>query len=204
MSALAGRRVGVTDPAATGAAWGRIALEDEGVDPAGIEWMTGPLPSLAPRLASGDLAAVFGPLGGRDGIARAEPDHVSAERAFYARRGYHPAIHVVAVRRVVVDRSPEILSALFELLERSRRLSHQHLRLYHSATPWQLADLEMTHVLFGDDWDRGGVEENRKMVATLVHRLHQDGFLSRATLLSEIFGEFEQSIARSRVSSPQQ
>lgn len=136
-SDLRGRRVGLQHWATTAALWAKgILAEDHGVDLAAIHWLqtspeTGawrrpawlnleqasPDPSLADRLRSGEIDAAITseawvPYENPD-FDFLFPDYGARERDYFARTRIFPIMHVLLVRREILDRDPSIGSRLF-------------------------------------------------------------------------------------------
>jgi len=219
MSDLAGGSVGITDWAATGSAWGRVAIDAAGVRVEDVRWRVGPAQdggagpsgavdhapaisvertqagrSLVASLADGGLDAVVAGLppvaAERAGLTRLFANVRDAERDFYAARHIYPGIHVLCVRRDLFDSDVSLSPRLFSAFERSRDVWQKKLATYHGGTPWTIVDVEETRALMGDDWQPGGVAPNASMVETLCARLFADGLLARPITMSDVFADF--------------
>lgn len=149
---LAGRRVGIPEYGMTMGLWLRgILAEDHGVDVNGIAWRTAgtnapgrkerlaldlpdhmdvrPLPAgatLNAALLAGEIDAMLSPtppacLGA--GCARLFADPRAAAEAWHARSGLFPIMHLVGVRRDVLDRAPWLAESLCAAFGSAKRLA---------------------------------------------------------------------------------
>ena len=156
---LIGRRVGVPEYAMTAAVWARGALMNEyGVDPKSIHWVTGGLQSAGRRplvptkipgvhieheensglndlLVNGAIDALIAPQvppalrQGDKRLAYLFPDVPAVERDYYRKTGIFPIMHAVVIRREVYERNPWIAVSLLEAFEKSKSLCVDELRI---------------------------------------------------------------------------
>jgi 4,5-dihydroxyphthalate decarboxylase len=91
-----------------------------------------PLPegaTLNAALLAGDLDAVLSPTPpdafaqGDPRIVRLFPDPRAGAEAWHARSGFFPIMHLVGVRRDVLDRAPWLAAALCDAFERAKRIA---------------------------------------------------------------------------------
>lgn len=134
--------------------------------------------SLEAELAAGRLDAVLTPFMPTELFTRDSrfrhllADHADAERAYWERHGFVPGIHLVTLRREVVDAHPELPGALLAALEQSKRHWVRRRRLLADTTPWLLRELTESALLFGDDWMPYGVDDNTAMIRAFCEELH--------------------------------
>jgi 4,5-dihydroxyphthalate decarboxylase len=128
---LLGRRVGVRAYSTTMGLWARSVLDDEyGVDASRVTWVTTEDPHVdeytepanvvraagGPRrlLFDGDLTAAI--LNGQENpdLEPVIPDPVEAALRWHRRYGTVPVNHLVVVTRTLLERAPEVVTALYE------------------------------------------------------------------------------------------
>ncbi len=137
--------------------------------------------SLVDELAAGRLDAVLSPFMPPELFTRTSrfrhllDDHRAAERAYWTDTGFVPGIHLVALKREIVEIHPELPAALLAGLEESKRLWLERRRLLADTTPWLLHDLTESALLFGDDWMPYGAEANAAMTRAFCRELHAQG-----------------------------
>ncbi|MFE2498092.1 hypothetical protein [Streptomyces scopuliridis] len=173
----------------TGVEWrvGPLALGESGKDRLGSR----PLPpyvsamaegeSLEEELAAGRLDAILTPFMPRELFTPASrfrhllDDHRAAEREYWAATGFVPGIHLVTLKREIVEAHPALPGALLAGLERSKRRWVERRRLLADTTPWLLGELTESALLFGDDWMPYGAEPNAEMTRAFCEELYAQG-----------------------------
>lgn len=214
---LAGATIGLTGWPDSGNTWTRALLRAEGVDLSGVQWRVGslaagetgkdrvgsrPLPGnvrvtgtpLVEGLADGSLDAVFTPFmppemfTARGRFRHLYGDYRAAETAYYARTGFVPGIHLLALKREVVDAHPWLPEVVQDAFEASKRLWLERRRLLADTTPWLLDELEAQARIFGPDWMPYGAEANAAMTAAFCAELHEQGIAPRPIKAEELFG----------------
>lgn len=216
--ALAGKRIGTNEWAATGNTWARAAARERGVSIEEMSWTVGPvdggevsqhdrLPDharyaepnkpLRQMLLDGELDAleIPDPPGGfyeRDSpFVRLFPDYRMVERAYYQRVRVFPGLHIIVMRRALFESDPWIARSIYNAMLESRRRWEQ-LRLEESDTsPWLQADLEETIELMGSGWQEYGVDANRHMMEVFCSEMKEQGHASRLVHAEELFKDFE-------------
>lgn len=174
-----------------------------------FDWIPQPIPegvdishapdgtTLAAMLESGEIDALLSVdvpqallTGQNTGIRRLWPDYPAVEHDYYARTGIFPMMHVVAIRREIVDAHPEVARAIYDayLTDKNQleawyrdQASKQHMGVI---TPWFSALFAENRSLLGEDWWPYGVERNRKAVDTFL-RYHHEQDLSKTLLTSD-------------------
>jgi 4,5-dihydroxyphthalate decarboxylase len=212
---LADRRIGLKQYQATAIVWLRGILQHEyGVPLESITWcceldetieFTPPnnskiirLPhesSVETMLASGELDAVLHPdlirpLVEKDpNVARLFPDYRSEEIGYFQRTGIFPIMHVLGIRRAVLQRHPWIAVDMFNAFERAKSVAMRRmenprivpLAWYRDA--WE----EQENLLGPDPWEYGLTERNRHTLQTLAGYAHEQGLVKRPLLLDDMF-----------------
>lgn len=155
--------------------------------------------SLDQLLESGQIDAYFGarkPDSYRtsDRVQRLFPDYQQAERDYFRRTGIFPMMHTVVVREDLVDRHPWILESMFKAFVESKQWAMQQMRFsgtHRYMIPWLQAHVEEIDELFGGDPWPYGLEENRVAIETFLGYLVDQGFLSTAPPIEQLFTPLE-------------
>ena len=214
---LVGRRIGLVDYQQTAALWLRGLLDDEyGVARSAVDWVAAGLhaPVLEDRsvmdlpvnirlerssstldalLAEGAIDAVISPGAPRcflqqtAPVARMWPEPRPAEIDYWQRTRLFPIMHVLVVRRALVEADPALPCALYTAFEGARRLAAADLiarDFPKVALPW-LSDHACTARadLGSDPWTYG-VEANRATLETMLRYAEADG-LTRGGIAPE-------------------
>ena len=169
----------------------RLALElPEDMDVA-------PIPegsTLNELLLAGELDAVIAPTppdgftAGDKAVRRLFADPAAEERAYYARTGLFPIMHVIGVRRTLADEHPGLAADLFRAFVEVRNLAmREHdLTARSSANrmmlPWFADQWEATKDLMGDDFWPYGMAENRAELEAVCRYSHEQALFAPETV----------------------
>ena len=142
--------------------------------------------NLSEMLASGELDAIIGArapscfLSGVPHVVRLFPDYRAAEAAYYKKTRIFPIMHVIGIRRTILERHPWVAVNVYKAFLEAKRLCMVELsqvgHLYISL-PWAVAEYDVTRTLMGNDFWSYGVEENSHVLSTFL-RYHADQGLS--------------------------
>ncbi|HEY6630343.1 MAG TPA: PhnD/SsuA/transferrin family substrate-binding protein [Rhizobiaceae bacterium] len=225
---LIGKKVGVKFYLVTATLWLRGILENEyGVPHKSIEWFaeldedlafTPPadlklnrLPdnkSVSTMLAEGELDAVLHPdiiepIMKRDPrVGRLFPDYKAEERTYYEKTGIFPIMHVLGLKKELVEAHPWVVPNLYQAFEEAKTIAMQRMRnprlvpLAWYQEAWE----EQEELLGPDPWENGLSEANRKNLETLVGYSHQQGVIGRRIPLDELFLPVSQGRKRGKFS----
>jgi 4,5-dihydroxyphthalate decarboxylase len=212
---LIGRKVGTKGFLFTAGLWMRGILEhDYGVPHRSIRWLSEldedvdftPPPgldmtqvpehiSLEEMLAEGEIDALFSPdlirplTRGDSRVGRLFPNFKQEEMAFYERTGIFPIMHVVGIKREIVEQYPWVPINLYKAFEAAKKIAMERmvnprivpLAWYREA--WE----EQERVLGKDPWEYGLSERNARNFERLVNYSHEQGIIRRKIPLDELF-----------------
>jgi 4,5-dihydroxyphthalate decarboxylase len=152
--------------------------------------------SLSEMLASGaiDCALIARPpdcfLAGHPDIVRLFPNFLEMEEEHYSQSKVYPIMHVIAIKRDIIDAHPWVARNLYNAFNESKRRSVARLldpAVSRYPLPWlptyarQLADL------FGGDPYPFGIEPNRPTLELFLRYTHEQGIAHRLVAPEEIF-----------------
>jgi 4,5-dihydroxyphthalate decarboxylase len=216
---LKGRRVGVPEYQLTANVWARALLNDDhGVAPSDVTWVQGGIdepgrpekialalpPSIRVEAApEGDTLSAMLDRGDLDGFIGPRPpssrhpdvgwlfaDPTAAAKDYFRRTRIYPIMHVLGVRRTLVERHPWLPAALLKAFEASKALAVKRLG-DTSATkvtlPFVEEQLKAARELLGDDFWSYGVARNRHVVDAFLRHHHAQGLSSRLVAVDEMF-----------------
>jgi 4,5-dihydroxyphthalate decarboxylase len=117
-------------------------------------------------------------------------DPVAAAKDYYKRTGIFPIMHVVGIRRTLVEKHPWLPGAVFKAFERAKAVGIEKLS-DTSATkvtlPFVEEALTAARALMGEDFWSYGVEPNRKALDYFLEQHHAQGLSSRRVSVDELF-----------------
>jgi 4,5-dihydroxyphthalate decarboxylase len=123
---------------------------------------------------------------GTPNVGRLYPDYVPVEEAYYKRSKFFPIMHIVGIRKSVVERYPWLPVSVFKAFVEAKEMAIESLGLIgHLAvtSPWPVAQLEQARRLI---WSYG-VAPNRHVLETILRYSHEQGLTSRPLPLDALF-----------------
>jgi 4,5-dihydroxyphthalate decarboxylase len=216
--ALAARRIGIYNWAASGAVWYRHLVRHFGHDVSKMTWIVGgvdapaavrlpqPPPAhvhaapantpLRDLLLRGDVDAIFSPLppSGFDGnngpIVRVVSDFRALEQQYFATTRCYPPQHVIVLRRTSWEKHRSYARRLVEAFNAADTQFEAAQRQFPYNSPWLIADVEDAVRVMGADYHAHGIEKNRHVVDTFCAAAFDDGLTKRRLTTKEFFAEF--------------
>ena len=117
-------------------------------------------------------------------------DPTKAAMDYYRRTRIFPIMHMVGVRRSIVDRHPWLPAAVLKAFEQSKAVAMARLS-DTSATkvtmPFVEEQLKATRALMGYDYWSYGVAGNRHVIDTFLRHHHSQGLSPRPLAVEELF-----------------
>lgn len=123
-------------------------------------------------------------------IVRLYEDYGSQEEAFYRRSGMFPIMHLMGVRRDVLESDPGLPMALYDAFAKAKDLALDTLHSEQAlgvSLPWLVQEVSRTTALMGPDWWPYGIARNRDTLGSMFRYLHEQGLVERTPTLEEIF-----------------
>ena len=212
---LIGKKVGVKSFQVSAILWMRGILEQEyGVPHKSIHWHSEidedveftPAPdlqwtrladdqTLEAMLVSGELDAVIHSdiiepyEKGDPNVARLFDDYKGEEERYFQKTGIFPIMHVMGIKREIVERYPWIPVNLYKAFDKAKAIGMK--RMFNpriAPLAWYRHALEEQRKLLGEDpWEYGLSDANRHNLDTLVGYSHEQGMLKRHWPLDELF-----------------
>lgn len=212
---LIGKKVGVKSFQATAILWMRGILEHEyGVPHRQIEWFSDldedisfekpdglrltRLPdstSVEAELVEGRLDAVLhtdliDPIVEQDPrVARLFTNYQAEEVNFFKKTGMFPIMHVVAIRRALVEAYPWLPINLYKAFNEAKAAGMK--RMFNPRVvplAWYTEYWEAERALLGaDPWVYGLGQGNRKTLDAMIGYSHEQGLISRRLSIDELF-----------------
>ncbi|MCH8091989.1 MAG: hypothetical protein IIC57_06555 [Proteobacteria bacterium] len=150
-------------------------------------------------IMAGELDAIIAPqppqafVDGDPKVRQLFPDVVAAERAYYEKTGIFPIMHVLVVRKSLVEEHPALAPALFRAFIEAKKLAMAELDAIAEASankitlPWFAAELAQTKALMGKDFWSYGVAENAKELSDMCRYSHEQHLSARLLTVGELF-----------------
>lgn len=151
--------------------------------------------SLSSCLQEGDIAATIGAgvpscLGKVPHVQHLFPDLRETTKQYFIQTGIFPIMHLVVIRKAVIEKHPFVATSLFNALNESKNLALRRMKFASTnryMLPFLPSELEEIDQLFGGDPWPYGIEINRKPLEALVSYLHAQAMIARIIPLEELF-----------------
>jgi 4,5-dihydroxyphthalate decarboxylase len=123
-------------------------------------------------------------------VVRLFPDYESLEQQYYEQTRVYPIMHIIAVRKAVLDGKPWVARNLYNAFEESKRRCFE--RIFDPAVsrypvPWLTSYALRTQQVFGGDLFPYGIEANRPTLELFLRYAHEQGIAHRLAKPEEIF-----------------
>src|SRR5262249_10549398 len=113
-----------------------------------------------------------------------------AEMEYYKRSGMFPIMHLIGIRKTLVEKYPWLPATVYKAFVQAKRIAINEMKEM-SATkitlPWPEVYVQDAVKLMSEDFWRYGVAENAKDVETLVRYSFEQGLIPRKLSAEEIF-----------------
>ena len=162
----------------------------------GLDLKSVPDKSLSAMLEAGELDALFSArapscfVKRAPNIARLFPDPRAVEKDYYKKTGMFPIMHLMGVKRHLVERHPWLPASLYKAFVEAKKYAMHDVRDINAllvTLPWLVAEVEETVALMGEDFWRYGVKENAKELEALTRYAYEQGLVSRKLSLEDLF-----------------
>jgi 4,5-dihydroxyphthalate decarboxylase len=151
--------------------------------------------TLSEALVAGEIDALMAPrvpsiFRTSSDITRLFPDYRERERDYFGRTGLFPIMHLVVVRRDVLEKNPWVAQSLFKSLVQAKQVATTGLAdlpALRYTMPFLLAALEEQLEVFGDDPWPYGLKANQHALETFMSYLEEQGLVAMAPAPQDLF-----------------
>ncbi|MEO8847907.1 MAG: ABC transporter substrate-binding protein, partial [Casimicrobiaceae bacterium] len=161
--------------------------------------------TLSGMLESGELDAVIGARApscftrGVPNVARLFTDYPRAEAEYFARTRIFPIMHIIGIRKSLVERHPWLPVSVLKAFNRARDLAMSDLaQIGHLfvSLPWGVANYESAQALMGSDYWSYGFDANRHVLETFCRYHHEQGLSSKPVPIESLFAASTLDLAK--------
>jgi 4,5-dihydroxyphthalate decarboxylase len=174
--------------------------------PPGIRLTPAPEKSLSRMLVEGEVDAVLSAHApdcfeeGHPNVRRLFEDYMTVEAEYYRATGIFPIMHVLALKRSLLDTQPWIAMSLLKAFEEAKRRSVARaleVTAPRFPIPWCFEHARRAQELFGEDYWPYGVDANRTTLEAFLRYAHEQGVCHRLLAPEDLFPQ--QVLSRVRV-----
>jgi 4,5-dihydroxyphthalate decarboxylase len=129
-------------------------------------------------------------LEGHPDVVRLFPDYLAMEEASYASTKVWPIMHIIAMRKAIVDEHPWVARNLYNAFLESKRRSVERIldpAVSRYPVPWLTTYARTMRDTFGGDMFPYGIEENRPTWEQAALYAFQQGIAHRLMEPEELF-----------------
>jgi 4,5-dihydroxyphthalate decarboxylase len=220
-SDLIGKRIGGTNFGPAANIWMRGILEEHyGLPHKEVTWVTErpedidftPAPglkiervasdSLDDMLIAGEIEALLQPsfprafLDGNPNIVRLWPNYRQVELDYYRKTNIFPIMHTTVIREDIIEKHPWVAGSLTRAFQEAKTMAYERVRNPRVVPlAWWSAEWEAQNEILGPDpWAYGLGPANRNNLEVMVRYTHQQGLISRAIPIEELFVDLDLDI----------
>ncbi|MFR4987633.1 ABC transporter substrate-binding protein [Anaerotruncus colihominis] len=127
-------------------------------------------------------------------VRRLWPDYRRREEDYYRRTGIFPIMHTVVVKTGILEKRPWIAKGLFDAFCEAKKMALEKLNLKGTLPvmlPWAFSEYEEAENFMGKDFWSYGLENNGKVLKTLLRYSYEQGLSKRLMTPEELFPAFE-------------
>lgn len=127
---------------------------------------------------------------GHPQVRRLFSDYRQVEAEYFRRTGIFPIMHVIGIRRALVEQHPWLAVSLLKSFSEAKRLAEAELREINAlklTLPWVAAEVQETERLMGSDFWPYGIEGNLGTLQAIARYCFEQGITSRLVALEEMF-----------------
>lgn len=164
--------------------------------PAGLKLTQVNDKSLSEMLVSGELDAIFTasmPKPVREGnrnVARLFSDYRTEEENYFRRTGVYPIMHVIAMRRDILNEYPWLARNLYLAFDESKKRAVERMLeggVSRYPIPWMHDTAERMQALFKGDFYPYGIDENRTTLEAFLTWSFEQGIAKKLVKPEDIF-----------------
>src|SRR6202049_1144628 len=152
--------------------------------------------TLVNMLRDGELDALFTArapssfLKGEPHIKRLFASTREAEQAYYKKTRMFPIMHLVGIRKELVQKYPWLPTSVYKAFCEAKALAMIDLLDVNAlmvSLPWLIPETEDTMAVMGRDFWAYGINENMREISALAQYLHEQDLIDRKVTVEELF-----------------
>jgi 4,5-dihydroxyphthalate decarboxylase len=118
------------------------------------------------------------------------PNTREAEKAYYKKTGLFPIMHLVGIKKTLVEQYPWLATSVYKAFLEAKALAMIDLRDVNAlmvTLPWLEAETNETMAVMGQDFWKYGVLENMPEIEALTQYAYEQGLVDRKLNAEDLF-----------------
>jgi len=127
---------------------------------------------------------------GAPNVGRLWPDFRTVEADYFRRTGLFPIMHLVGVRRSLIEKHPWLGPSLLKAFTQAKNIALAEIEdvgISRASLPWLPSDVAAAKAVMGPDMWPYGYPANRKAVDAMVRWSREQGLSTRQVVPEELF-----------------
>ena len=123
-------------------------------------------------------------------IDRLFADTRATEEAYFKKTGMFPIMHLIGIRRTLVEANPWLGVSVLKAFMRAREIAMRDIRSVvgpYIMLPWLVSDIARAEDVMGPDFWPYGVKANRKEIDSMLRWSVEQGLSKRPVTVEELF-----------------
>jgi 4,5-dihydroxyphthalate decarboxylase len=123
-------------------------------------------------------------------IGRLFADTRATEETYYRKTGMFPIMHLIGIRRTLVEKNPWLGVSVLKAFMRAREIAMRDLRSVvgpYISLPWLVSDIARAEEVMGPDFWPYGIAANRKEIDSMLRWSVEQGLSKRQVAIGELF-----------------
>lgn len=132
-------------------------------------------------------------------VGRLFPDFRSAEEAWHRKTGLFPIMHVIGIRRSLVEAHPWLAASVMKAFDQALAIALHQIRqigTMFATLPWIADDLRRAEAAMGRDFWRYGIGANRADLAAMVRWAREQGLIDHDMPVEAMFAPATHDMSR--------
>ena len=118
------------------------------------------------------------------------PNYRSHEEAYFRKTGIFPIMHILAVRRSLIEQHRWLANSVIKAFHEAKRLAYasmEEMAVLPTMLPWLQDDVERVRAVMGDDYWSYGFEKNKSSIEAMFRYSVEQGLSERQLTANEFF-----------------
>jgi 4,5-dihydroxyphthalate decarboxylase len=130
-------------------------------------------------------------------VGRLFADTRATEEDYFRRTGMFPIMHLIGIRRSLVEKHPWLGVSVLKAFMRAREIAMRDMRSVvgpYIMLPWLVSDITRAEEVMGTDFWPYGIKANRKEIDSMLRWTVEQGLSNRPVAIEELFARGTENV----------